>query len=118
MSANDMDFDVSPSRKSSVLQLLPDISEHAHFASGRAIIQVTPTARGVRTGLTHETGEIDERKEIETAKTDVGGAVKGTTGTGIDEADPAIGPTETETERGTENGTENAATAAATDGRE
>lgn len=91
---------------------------HLLSTAGPAIFLLTPTAPSALTGRTHETGEIDERKEIETAMTDVGGAAKETTGTGIDEADPAIGPTETETERGIENGTENAATAAATDGRE
>lgn len=119
MSANGIDFDMSPSRKSSVSQSFSDMSGLAYLACypGRAIIPLTPIAPGALTGRTHETGEIDERKEIETVKTNVGEVVKEITGTGIDEADLARGPTETETERGTENGTENAATAAVTSGR-
>lgn len=80
------------------------------FTPGLATIPLTPTAPGALTGRTHETGGIDERKEIETAKTNVGGVVKETTGT--DEAGLARGPTGTETEKGTKN----AVTVAATSG--
>lgn len=83
---------------------------------GPATILLTPTAPGALTGLTHETGEIDERKGIETAKTSVGGVVNAITGTGTDEAGLARGPTGTGTERGTKKGTENAVTAVVTDG--
>ena len=105
MSANGIDFDMSPSRKSSVSQSFSDMSGLAYLACypGRAIIPLTPIAPGALTGRTHETGEIDERKEIETAKTNVGGVVKEIIGTETDEAGLARGPTGTETERGTEN---------------
>lgn len=105
MSTNDVDFDMSPSRKSSVSQSLPNMSELAYLSStpGPAIILLTLTAPGALTGRTHRTGEIDERKEIETAKTNVGGVVKEIVGTGTDEAGLARGPTGTETVRGIEN---------------
>lgn len=87
-------------------------------APGRAIIPLTPIGLGALTGRIHETGGIDERKKIETAKTNASEVVKEITGTGIDEADLARGPTGTETERRIESGIENAVTAVVTGGRE
>lgn len=118
MSANGMDFDMSPSRKSSVSQSFSDLAL-THIATPvHAIIQLTLIALGALTGRTHGTGEIDERKETEIAKTNVGEVVREITETGTDEADLARGPIGTESERGTKNGIENAATAVVTGGRE